>query len=371
MKSKLLGAWLAGTVAATPAYAQDATSNADQGADAPQQAQPQAIIVTASKRSERLSDVPLAVTALGGDDLRQAGVVDTGDLARVVPSFNVQNSYYGNPVYYIRGVGFSDPTPTVAPAVSVYLDQVPLPYSIMARGAVLDLERVEVLKGPQGTLFGQNSTGGAVNYIPARPGDVMEVGADISYGRFNTVDASAYVGGPITDTLGVRVAGQIQSGDDWQFSTTRDDTRGQKKFLNGRIILAWEPSDTVNFELTAQAWHDGSDTPAPQYFFLAPQDPAGEQDALDAYAAESPAPDNPRAANWDPNSPTKRDTNFYQIALRGGIDLSDSVRLNSITSYSNLDFFQPFDLDGTAWTNLFSEETVRRQRQWHRFEVVI
>src|SRR6266481_7504008 len=112
------------------------------------------IIVTAEKRSERLQDVPMSITAATGDQLKSLGVTSADDLAKVVPGFSAQKSAYGLPVYFIRGVGFFDTTLGVSPAVTVYTDQIPLPFAPMSRGAVLDLERVEVLKGPQGTLFG-------------------------------------------------------------------------------------------------------------------------------------------------------------------------------------------------------------------------
>ncbi len=129
------------------------------------------IVVTAQKRNERLSDVPMSITAASSEQLESRGIANTDDLAKLVPGFTFQKSNYGLPIYYIRGVGFSDTTLGVSPAVTVYVDQIPLPFSPMSRGAILDLERVEVLKGPQGTLFGQNSTGGAINYIAARPTD--------------------------------------------------------------------------------------------------------------------------------------------------------------------------------------------------------
>src|SRR5213079_580951 len=121
----------------------------------------------------RLGDVPLSITAATADQLAKAGVNNPADLEKVVPGFTYQPSSFGTPVFTIRGIGFFDTAVAVAPAVTVYVDQVPLPYLAMTQGASLDLERVEVLKGPQGTLFGQNSTGGAINYIAAKPGRTL------------------------------------------------------------------------------------------------------------------------------------------------------------------------------------------------------
>ena len=360
MKKYLLaGAALA--VIGNPALAQSQTD----AADAEENTGGLTVItVTATKKSESARDVPLAVTALGGEQLTNSGVVDTTGLQNVVPAFKAETTYYGNPVYFIRGVGFSDPVATVTPAVSVYVDQVPLPYSIMSSGAILDLERVEILKGPQGTLFGQNATGGAINYIAAKPTNDFSAGINASFGRFNDVQVEGFVSGPITDTLGIRVAGRVEDSSDWQVSESRpNDTRGKREFWNGRVILDWEPSPTVNFRLTGQAWQDDSDTQASQFVLFAPQGPevAGETYAPAYRALEvlTPTPDNARLAEWDPGSPTESNVSFYQVSLEGKVELSDSIELVSITAYSDIDSYQPTDLDGTAYTDVFSEANVK------------
>jgi len=113
------------------------------------------VVVTAEKRSERVTDVPMSITAVTAEQLEKQGVVSVADLTKIVPGFTFQPSDYGTPIYTIRGIGFKDVAVAVAPTVSVYVDQVPLAYSAMTSGAAFDLERLEVLKGPQGTLFGQ------------------------------------------------------------------------------------------------------------------------------------------------------------------------------------------------------------------------
>src|SRR5690606_21739340 len=179
------------------------------------------IIVTAQKRNERLIDVPMSITAASGDQLSKQGISDTAALTKLVPGFTYQQSNYGTPIFTIRGVGYIDYSVTAGPTVTAYIDQVPLPYSVMTRGATLDLERVEVLKGPQGTLFGQNSTGGAVNYIAAKPTDELRAGVDLGYGSYNEVIAGAFVSGPLTDTLRARLAVRSEYMDGWQKSLTR------------------------------------------------------------------------------------------------------------------------------------------------------
>ncbi|AOH87316.1 TonB-dependent receptor (plasmid) [Sphingomonas panacis] len=308
------------------------------------------IIVTAQKRSERLNDVPMSITASTSDQLKSAGVTSTDDLAKIVPGFTFLKSSYGTPIYFIRGIGFNDTTLGVSPAVTVYVDQAPLPYSPMSRGATLDLERVEILKGPQGTLFGQNSTGGAINYIAAKPTDHLEAGFDLGFGRFNAVDTEAFISGPITNTLKVRLAVRQEYQDDWQKSYVSSDTIGQKRFINGRAMLDWDPSSTFHVALTASAWKDTSDTQQPQFVLFRGPDSAPAHlpipYPIDTFPA---APKNDRAAAWDPGVSFARNDRFYQFTGRADWNLMDDIALTSLTSYANYKTFTPLDLDGTIY----------------------
>ena len=148
----------------------------------------------------------MSIQAATGRQLEQMGINDTSQLDRVVTGFNSNVTYYGTAIYTIRGVGFQDTALASGPTVSVYIDQMPLQFSVLTQGAILDLERVEALKGPQGTLFGQNATGGAINYVANKPTEEFESGVDASYGRFDTFDGIGFVSGPVSDTLRYRVA---------------------------------------------------------------------------------------------------------------------------------------------------------------------
>src|SRR3546814_9033426 len=118
----------------------------------------------------------------------------------------VQESAFNSTSYTLRGVGFFNSDLATPPAVSIYIDEAPLPYPTMTRLVAFDLERVEVLKGPQGTLYGQNATGGAVNYIAAKPTDELKIGVDAGSGSFNHFDLGGFVSGPLSDTLSARFA---------------------------------------------------------------------------------------------------------------------------------------------------------------------
>src|SRR6266481_4396702 len=140
------------------------------------------IIVTAEKRRESINDVPMSISAITGDQLEQRGINSAADLQKVVSGFRYSEGNNGTPVYSIRGVGFNETSLGALPNVPVYVDEVPIAFPIMTRGVALDLERVEVLKGPQGTLFGRSATGGAINYIAAKPTSTFESAITVGYG---------------------------------------------------------------------------------------------------------------------------------------------------------------------------------------------
>jgi iron complex outermembrane receptor protein len=319
------------------------------------------VIVTAQKRSERLNDVPLSVTAVTGDQLRRQGVTQVADLEKVVPGFTFQPSPYGTPVFSMRGIGFFDVAVAVAPTVSVYVDQVPLSYSAETEGASLDVARVEALKGPQGTLFGENSTGGAINFIANKPTREFAAGASVTAGNYAAVAANGFVSGPITETLSARLALGADQRGPYQVSETRDAHLGRRDLSTGRFLLDWNPRSDLRFELNVNGWVDRSDTQAAQFVLFSPTAPGGYQDLTAVLSAFRPAPNKPRVADWDPNVSFRRNDNFYQNSLRGDWDLSNGVTLTSITAYSYFRQHSPSDTDGTPYDNF--RLTIRAQIQ--------
>lgn len=337
-----------------------ASGSAGATATAPQSATLQEIVVTAQKRSERISDVPLSITAETGAELAKQGITNPAGLEKVVPGFIFTQSAYAAPIYTIRGIGSYDEAIAISPAVSVYMDQVPLPFSRMTEGASLDLQRVEALKGPQGTLFGGNSTGGAINYIPNQPTDHFAAGADLTYGRFNETDVDGYVSGPIVNGVNARLAVRTEQRDNWQQSYTDGATLGERNFTTARFLVDIRPNDRLKIQFNANGWYDRSDTQAKQKIGYAPISPGGFQGApgypnLQAQLKAFPnAPDDARAADWDPGSNYARNDNFDQVYLRAEYGLTDRTTLTSITSYSHLNVDTPNDNDGTTLPNSYS-----------------
>lgn len=366
---RALAVALSAVCLATPAFAQTAPTQppADVIPRDDQDSPIADIIVTAQKRSERLSDVPISITAASADTIKELNITAPSDLGKLVPGFTFLQGNYGLPVFFIRGVGFSDTTIGVSPAVTIYVDQVPLPFSPMARGATLDLERLEVLKGPQGTLFGQNSTGGAINYIAAKPTADLRSGFDLVVGRFDQVDLEGFLSGPITDTLKARVAVRREYRGDWQRDYVNGSTNGSKDFINGRASLDWQPTSSARFALTLSGWKDRSEVQQPQFMFFAPQNPL-DPDPLPVpfpIASFPAAPDDARAASFDRDFDFRRDEWFWQAALRGDMDLSANTTLTSITAYSRFKTYTPLDFDATLYpaARVFSRGTIESVSQ--------
>ena len=332
------------------------------------------VIVTAQKRSERLRDVPISVTAVSGAQLANLGITQPRDLVKVVPGLTYTESSFGAPVYTLRGVGLEVSAIGVAPAVSVYSNQVPLPYSRMAEGASLDVERVEVLKGPQGTLFGQNATGGAINYIPAAPTREPTAGASFTYGRFNELDGTGYVSGSLSDTVRARLSVDTEHRDGWQYnyvtpppSTTEnavaENRNGVRDFTDARLLVDWDASNSLKFELNVNGWVDHSDTEAKQKIAYSADSPGGRQGApgypdLQAQLMAYPnAPNDARAAGFDVPDQLRRDDNFFQTSVRADWKISPTTTFTSITAFSQLNVFEPSDNDATYLPEHYAAET--------------
>jgi iron complex outermembrane receptor protein len=310
------------------------------------------IVVTAQKRSENIDDVPIAISAFNSDTLIDLGITDTRDMMRLVPGLNANESGRNTTLFTLRGVGFTDTTYTATNTVGTYIDEVNLPYSIMTRGANLDIERVEVLKGPQGTLYGRNTTGGLINYIAKAPTDHLDFGTNTSYGRFNTLESENFVSGPIFKTLNGRLAFKtVQEFDGWQISQTRPNDRlGQQDKWSARGSLDWRPTDSLVFHLRVEGWRDRSDPQAPQIVGIIPGNPfigsAGLNPHIAAYPLIPQKGADPRIADWpDPHNPSENygvfpgtlHDNFLMESMKTIWDLSDTMTLTAIGSHIRME----------------------------------
>ncbi len=372
------------------------------------------IIVTANKREQSINDVGLTIQAASAEALSNRGINSVADLGKLVPGFTATQSTFQTPIYTLRGVGLYDATVGASPAVAIYTDQIPRNFPMMSDGLELDIERVEVLKGPQGTLFGQSSTGGAINYIVGKPTDTLKAGFDVGVERFGKVDMGAFVSGPLGENLKGRIAIKGIFGGAWQRSITRpNETNGKTDKIMGRLSLEFTPSSSVKMLATFTAARDHSDSQAPQYvnsfyniystaslaaanstpatanpfgyvnnelyaLLTTPGSPGFRGDHvtnqalavarmngvgdINAFRPQIAAGTRallgsryvatPEAADWTPGFLRGARNNYWQGTLRADIDLTDDIVLTSVTAYAQSKIDRTIDLDGTTAESL-------------------
>ncbi|MDD3798609.1 MAG: TonB-dependent receptor [Novosphingobium sp.] len=255
MKSSLRNKWLSSvaialaTAVANPAHAESA---GQPGAGANDGQGIETIVVTAQRRAEDLQKSSVVIDVISPDQLARAGVASPDDLTRMVPSVSIATAAV-SPQIYIRGVGDFAATQVNNPAVAVNLDGVYIARTASVGTDLFDLERVEVLKGPQGTLYGRNASGGAINLITRKPHlGVLEGNASVEVGNLDAVTLSGGLNIPVGDTLAVRVAGNLVRRDGY---TTAD--RGEAKSEAVRVRALWEPSEGISLLLNGSYGHLG------------------------------------------------------------------------------------------------------------------
>lgn len=205
------------------------------------------IVVTAQRRKQNLQDVPISISAFDGAALTNAGVQDARDLARLVPNLSFQSPFaVSGASLFIRGVGVGDMNANTTGAVGIYIDDVFIGANSGKLMNTFDVEGVEVLKGPQGTLYGRNTTGGAVRFSSRKPTNTWQFDGNALYGRFNEVRLESGVGGPIVaDTLKFRVSGLYQRRDGYTYNRVTGHKLNDLDLWSARAILDWTPSDRL------------------------------------------------------------------------------------------------------------------------------
>ena len=239
---------------AMPAFAQEAPADSGDGIDD--------IVVTAQRREESLQDAAIPVDAVSADSLTEAGIVSARDLTKVVPSLTIGNGGGVNASLFLRGVGNRTNNSYNDPAVAISYDGVYIsrPAGVTA-AAFYDLQRVEVLKGPQGILYGRNATGGALNILPARP-ELGETGAGftVAVGNYDTVNGEGYLNVALGDNSALRIAATRQSQDGFNRDGTDD-----RDVWGFRTQLLFEPHDGLSIRLAGDYTKMGGRGPGGSY----------------------------------------------------------------------------------------------------------
>lgn len=312
-----------GLLAALPASAQtDATgpaTNADQIGD---------IVVTAQRRTESLQATPVAVTALTSDLLEERQVGNVLDVATQVPNLTIETvTGVGNAArVFLRGVGEDQAQFNADPAVGIYIDGV---YYARTNGALfdfLDIERVEVLRGPQGSLYGRNTSGGAINIITRRPDDEFYGMAEVAYGRFDQLEGRATLSGPLSDGLAASFSILHKERDGISYSPVLGRDVNRRDVTSLRASIAYDPTSNLRTRLTYDHTWDDSDAAVPTSIFTGP--------AVDLFRTQSG---------------TRPDARFRSdgVAFHADLDLG-AVTIGSITGYRTLKQRGDLDNDGEA-----------------------
>lgn len=222
---------------------------------------PAEIVVTADKRETTVQKVPIAITAISGDDLRAEGITDVASLGAKVPSFNYGESF-GAVKLSIRGISYSNLSTGAEGGVAYNLNDVYIARPAGQLGNFYDLARIEVLRGPQGTLYGRNATGGALNVHTTRPGNEWSGYGNFTVGNYNDMIIEAAVGGPVTDGVGVRLAFFGENRDGYGKNIVTGNDVDNAKSRAARLTLAFEPTSNLSIDIIGDIGHQRDNSKA-------------------------------------------------------------------------------------------------------------
>jgi iron complex outermembrane receptor protein len=352
---------LAATVTfAQPAFAQDSGTQSDAEAKSDE------IIVTARRVGENLQTVPATVSVLNAEALAARQVRDLTDITRTTPNVSIEGAARSsgggfNSSIFMRGVGQDEFLITFEPGVGTYIDGVYLGRTVGGILELSDVERVEVIKGPQGTLFGRNTIGGVVQVVSKAPQPNFDASSSLGLRSDDGVDASAMINLPISDSAIFRASGMLRKQDGFATNIVNGEDLGNVNRLVGRAQLRLLPSDKVTVDLSidgSRVRQSGVPTslidiisrPTLGLFnALAPlRDPANCARPVPAGLCTITAADVSRSRGTSSlDAPSRNDADLWGTSGIITFELADNLTLKSITSYRELDAIFTADLDGT------------------------
>ncbi|MDX5982934.1 TonB-dependent receptor [Sphingomonas echinoides] len=343
-------------IAAVPAMAQTAPT--------PTTAEPEAvaessdIVVTARRRAETLLNVPIAVTAFSADRLEKTGVVDLTDIQNVTPNTTLKDARGTNSTLaaFIRGVGQQDPVPGFEAGIGIYLDDV---YLNRPQAAVLDVyevDRIEVLRGPQGTLYGRNTIGGAVKYVTKRLADVPEASFKASYGSFNQADGIISLSTPVGPLFKIGVSGARLTRDGFGRNTNLNIDNYNKDVWAGRGTIEFaSPDGRMSLRLTGDYTEDKSNA-------------RNGSRLITSLASATPVQSNPFDTRAGLNSP-RQNIQAGGLSLVATGELSDHLTLKSISAFRKDRSFTPIDFDALPAVDVDVPAVYRNEQTSQEFQL--
>jgi iron complex outermembrane receptor protein len=328
--SKLLCASCAAAIFPVSALAQDnaSTSAPDEGVFGD-------IVVTARMRQESLQDVPVVITALDKETLTAFGVNDISKIATLTPSLTIEATGGGTPVGAItlRGISTAVTTSSAEQAINIVVDGVTVNHGLAMRAGLIDVDQVEVLKGPQSLYFGKNASGGVISLRTADPTSDMFVQGRVAH-EFNADETigEIIVSGPITENLGIRVVGNYTTMRGWMrnraIGPVADRTSPDGKDMFGRLTLRWQPTSSIDSRLkVSYGTHDGNGLALVQKSFCGAIrfEPADDCTVNKYFTTRDPVQGKPRD-----------DYSIFLSTLENTIDVSDQISLTTLTGYSDI-----------------------------------
>lgn len=307
------------------------------------------ITVTAQKREQSIQEVPMSVSAFFSADMENIQINDVGDLQSSVPNLTVHQGDAQNAVVYIRGVGQIDSLAFADPGVGIYLDDV---YLGRAQGAfleVFDVERIEVLRGPQGTLYGRNTMGGAIKYIIAKPSEELELNVELGIGNYAEKKIKASISGSITEQLSANFTAVYSSRDGYTENTFNGQDDGDKELTAWRSSWFYQASDDFSLIFSVDSSKNSPDhsvTPVAKTELF-----TGEVITV-----------------VDSEKVTANFNNLNRLSTQGTSltatwNVSDDLTFKSITAFRTMDFNTNLDLDATA-DDIFGVFVFEQQEQF-------
>lgn len=360
-------------IASGSAMAQGAPQAADSGGLAD-------IVVTAQKRAENLQDVPISVAAVTSESIENLHATNLQALQGSVPNVQI-NNYTTTPtsaVYTIRGIGIIEPDPYAGNTVSIVVDGLPQYFSLGALADIYDVQRIEILRGPQGTLFGANTTGGVVNVVNNQPENTLGGRVDLTYGNYNHVQAAGVLNVPLTDDLAARFVVSHDRRKGWVTNVVNGDDLGRRNVTLFRGIVKYDPG--TNFDITLSGEYGRTRNGAPvvtqgavpgevvftpegfRNMYASPCAPGGTRcRAPDRYLAGQVAgPTGPDGRIVDPIRDIEHLDTFSGV-MTMNINETAVGDITAITGYKHFDDINYTDQSGTS---VFIADTRRQTKGW-------